>query len=135
MSGWISSSRPGPIVVQDNPRLTTAYVALTEALDINVAAANLGVFDQVLAPAPWAIGTGMKTVEVSTARRPVTIAGWDIGGAHVKCAALDAAGPADGRLGGPVPGSGSASIGSSSRGPSLPCPRTSAKTRGATPSP
>jgi len=40
-------------------------------LDINVAAAILGVFDQVLAPAPWAIGTGMKTVEVSTAHRPV----------------------------------------------------------------
>jgi len=62
----------GPIVVEVNPRLTTAYVGLTEALGINVAAAVLGVFDQVLAPAPWAIGTGRKTVEVSTAHRPVT---------------------------------------------------------------
>ena len=62
----------GPIVVEVNPRLTTAYVGLTEALDINVGAAILGVFDQVLAPAPWAIGTGRKTVEVSTAYRPVT---------------------------------------------------------------
>ncbi len=51
------SSRPGaPIVVEVDPRLTTAYVALTEALDINVAAAILGVFDQVLAPGPWAMG-------------------------------------------------------------------------------
>ncbi len=53
----------GPIVVEVNPRLT---------LDTNIAAAILGVFDQVLAPAPWAIGTGRKTVEVSTAHRPVT---------------------------------------------------------------
>ena len=62
----------GPIVVEVNPRLTTAYVGLTEALDINVAAAILGVFDHDLAPAPWAIWTGRKTVEVSTAHRPVT---------------------------------------------------------------
>ncbi|MGQ0591770.1 MAG: ATP-grasp domain-containing protein [Gammaproteobacteria bacterium] len=62
----------GPIVVEVNPRLTTAYVGLAEALDINVAAALLGVFDRDLDPAPWAIGTGMKTVEVSTAHRPVT---------------------------------------------------------------
>lgn len=62
----------GPIVVEVNPRLTTAYVGLAEALAINVAAAILGVLGQVLAPAPWAIGTGMKTVEVSTVHRPVT---------------------------------------------------------------
>jgi len=62
----------GPIVVKVDPRLTTAYVGPTEALDINVAAAVLAVFDQVLAPAPWAIGTGRKTVQVSTAHRPVT---------------------------------------------------------------
>jgi len=62
----------GPIVVEVNPRLTTAYVGLAEALDMNVAAAVLGVFDGDLAPAPWAIGTGRKTVEVSTAHRPVT---------------------------------------------------------------
>lgn len=62
----------GPIVVEVNPRLTTAYVGLTEALDINVATAILGVFDDDLAAAPWAIGTGIKTVEVSTAHRPVT---------------------------------------------------------------
>ncbi len=62
----------GPIVVEVNPRLTTAYVGLPEALDINVAGTILGVFEQVLAPAPWAIGTGRKTVEVSTAHRPVT---------------------------------------------------------------
>jgi predicted ATP-grasp superfamily ATP-dependent carboligase len=61
-----------PIVVEVDPRLTTAYVALTEALDINVATAILGVFDQALARAPWAIWTGRKTVEVSTAHRPVT---------------------------------------------------------------
>jgi predicted ATP-grasp superfamily ATP-dependent carboligase len=36
----------GPIVVEVNPRLTTAYVGLTEALGINVAAAILGVFDR-----------------------------------------------------------------------------------------
>jgi tyramine---L-glutamate ligase len=36
----------GPIVVEVNPRLTTAYVGLTEALDINVAATILGVFDR-----------------------------------------------------------------------------------------
>ena len=72
MSGWISSSRPRVRSwSRVNPRLTTAHVGLAEALDINVAAAILGVFDQVLAPAPWAIGTGMKTVEVSTAHRPV----------------------------------------------------------------
>jgi len=35
---------------------------------MNVAAAILEVFDQVLAPAPGAIGTGRKTVEVSTDR-------------------------------------------------------------------
>jgi predicted ATP-grasp superfamily ATP-dependent carboligase len=34
-------------VVEVDPRLTTAYVGLTEALDTNVAAAILGVFDQV----------------------------------------------------------------------------------------
>ncbi|MGH8589578.1 MAG: ATP-grasp domain-containing protein [Gammaproteobacteria bacterium] len=62
----------GPIVVEVNPRLTTAYVGLAEALDINVAAAILGVFDDDLAPAPGPIGTGRKTVEVSTAHRPVT---------------------------------------------------------------
>lgn len=61
----------GPIVVDVNPRLTTAYVGLGEALDINVAAAILGVFDPVLAPMPWAIGTSGKMVEVSTAHRPV----------------------------------------------------------------
>jgi predicted ATP-grasp superfamily ATP-dependent carboligase len=49
-------------VVEVDPRLTTAYVGITEALDINVAAAILGVFNQVLAPAPWAIGSGRKTV-------------------------------------------------------------------------
>jgi len=59
-------------VVEVDPRLTTAYVGLTEALEINVAAAILGVFDQVLAPAPWASGSGRKTVEVSTVHRPVT---------------------------------------------------------------
>ena len=63
----------GPIVVEVNPRLTTAYVGLAEALGVNVAAAIFGVFDQVLAAAPWAIGTGRKTVEVSMAHRPVTI--------------------------------------------------------------
>jgi len=47
-------------VVEVDPRLTTAYVGLTEALDINVAAAILGVFDQVLAPAPWAIGKARR---------------------------------------------------------------------------
>jgi len=62
----------GPIVVKVDPRLTTAYVGPTEALDMNVAAAILGVFDRVLAPAPGAIGTGRKTGEVSTAHRPVT---------------------------------------------------------------
>ncbi|MGH8563340.1 MAG: ATP-grasp domain-containing protein [Gammaproteobacteria bacterium] len=62
----------GPIVVEVNPRLTTAYVGLAEALDINVAAAILGIFDDHLAPAPVPIGTGRKTVEVSTAHRPVT---------------------------------------------------------------
>ncbi len=62
----------GPIVVEVNPRLTTAYVGLTEALDINVAAAILGVFDRHLDRAPWPIGTDTKTVEVSTAEHPVT---------------------------------------------------------------
>jgi ATP-grasp domain-containing protein len=62
----------GPIVVEVNSRLTTAYVGLTEAVDINVAAVILGVSDDDLAPALWAIGTGTKTVELSTARRPVT---------------------------------------------------------------
>ncbi|MCA1852170.1 MAG: ATP-grasp domain-containing protein, partial [Beggiatoa sp.] len=62
----------GPIVVEVNPRLTTAYVGLVEALEINIAAAILGVFDPVLAPMPGAIGTSGKTVEVSTAHRPVT---------------------------------------------------------------
>ena len=58
MSGWMDLilTVSGPIVVEVDPRLTTAYVGLTEALDINVAAAILGVFDQVLASAPWAIG-------------------------------------------------------------------------------
>ncbi|MDQ3776174.1 MAG: ATP-grasp domain-containing protein [Pseudomonadota bacterium] len=41
----------GPIVVEVNPRLTTAYVGLAEALDINVAAAILGVFDRQWCPA------------------------------------------------------------------------------------
>jgi len=59
-------------VVEVDPRLTHRLVGPTEALDMNVAAAILGVFDQVLAPAPWAIGTGRKTVKVSTAHRPVT---------------------------------------------------------------
>ncbi|MGH8563721.1 MAG: hypothetical protein ACREXW_06370 [Gammaproteobacteria bacterium] len=39
---------------------------------MNVAAAILGLFDRVLAPAPGPIGTGRKTVEVSTAHHPVT---------------------------------------------------------------
>jgi hypothetical protein len=39
-------------VIQVDPRFITAYVALTGALDINVAAAILGAFDQALAPAP-----------------------------------------------------------------------------------
>jgi len=38
------------MVVEVNPRLTTAYVWLTEALDINVAAAILGVFARGLRP-------------------------------------------------------------------------------------
>jgi len=62
----------GPVIVEVDPRLTTAYVGLAEALDINVAAAVLGVFDQVLAPAPEPTGTGRRTVEMSTAHRPVT---------------------------------------------------------------
>jgi tyramine---L-glutamate ligase len=41
----------GPIVVEVNPRLTTAYVGLTEALGINVAAAILGLFDPQWCPA------------------------------------------------------------------------------------
>lgn len=63
---------PGPIVVELDPRLTTAYVGLAEALDINAAAAILGVFDQGLAPAPCTIGTGRKAVEVSTTHHLVT---------------------------------------------------------------
>jgi predicted ATP-grasp superfamily ATP-dependent carboligase len=42
----------GPMVVEVNPRLTTAYVGLSEALDMNVAAAVLEVFDQGLEAIP-----------------------------------------------------------------------------------
>ena len=83
----------GPVVLEVNPRLTTSYCGLGRALGISVAAMVLDLLAPG-APARWRRPAGRETVGW-TWRRPVpddAVIGWDLGGAHLKAARLDASG-------------------------------------------
>ncbi len=81
-------------VLEINPRLTTSFVGMYDALGINIAEAVL----QLLHSEPMlnpicnnSITVQTKQTSVgATGRSPLQYVGWDIGGAHVKAAVISA---------------------------------------------
>jgi probable H4MPT-linked C1 transfer pathway protein len=80
----------GPRVLEVNPRLTTSYAALREALGVNVAHRVLrGAGGSAPIPRP---GQAVK-LELGSAAE--TVLGWDLGGAHLKAGRLGPDGRAE----------------------------------------
>jgi len=79
-------------VLEINPRLTSSFVGIYDALGINVAEAVLQLLhgEPILNPTcntPITVQTQRAPVG-ATGRSPLHVVGWDIGGAHVKAAVI-----------------------------------------------
>ncbi len=83
-------------VLEINPRLTTSFVGIYDALGINVAELVLQLLhgEPILNPiCNRSITVQAKQPSVgATGRSPLHIVGWDIGGAHVKAAVINSTG-------------------------------------------
>ena len=82
----------GPRVLEINARLTTSYAGLRDALGINTAGARRRLARAAGRRLDARRTRSASASSASTAMQPEPATGWDIGGAHLKVAQVDASG-------------------------------------------